>query len=182
MKICPKNGRHKRFITTAHEQHDWEVDGEGTFLRDLGCLDVTHKPDPSNIWVCAICGTEAIEKSQESVEPMPPPPPSLDGMSMTAFLLGATKDVEVPKGLTRDVLGSALRYYEGLDKAKTFTLQQLRKLLHIRMDQAEQRLISIEGKGWVVRRPDLNLGGSDAVVFAWSKEFIEAADEALADI
>ena len=41
MKLkCPKNLRHKRFITTAHEMHEWVVDTDATFVKDLGCLEV----------------------------------------------------------------------------------------------------------------------------------------------
>jgi len=56
---CPKNPNHKKFITTAHEVHDWVVDENGEFLKDLGCSEVAAKPDTGNIWTCAICKTEA---------------------------------------------------------------------------------------------------------------------------
>jgi len=52
---CPKNPKHKNFITTAHEVHDWVVDEEGNFIRDLGCTEVAHKPDPDNCWTCDTC-------------------------------------------------------------------------------------------------------------------------------
>jgi len=57
--ICPKNKKHNKFVTTAHEVHNWIVDGHGDFVGDLGCLEVTVQPDTSNIWTCRTCGTEA---------------------------------------------------------------------------------------------------------------------------
>jgi len=57
--VCPKSNKHKRFGTTAHEVHDWEVDETGDFIRDLGCSEVAHKPDRGNIWNCMVCGAEA---------------------------------------------------------------------------------------------------------------------------
>lgn len=56
---CPTNPEHKTFITTVHEIHDWEVDAEGNFIRDLGCSD-SHKPDHGNIWTCSECGAEGV--------------------------------------------------------------------------------------------------------------------------
>lgn len=61
---CPKNPKHKKFVTTAHEVHDWVVDESGDFIKDLGCTEVAHKPDSGNYWTCDICGSEAkIEKN-----------------------------------------------------------------------------------------------------------------------
>lgn len=57
--ICPNSNRHKRFITTAHEVHDWEVDEKGDFLKDLGCAETSHKPSVDNVWHCAVCGAQA---------------------------------------------------------------------------------------------------------------------------
>lgn len=57
--ICPNNSDHKLFVTTAHEVHDWEVDENGNFVEDLGCVDISHRPEPGNIWTCKICNTEA---------------------------------------------------------------------------------------------------------------------------
>jgi hypothetical protein len=64
MKVyCPKNKKHKQFITTAHEVHDWVVDEKGNFVGDLGCTEVAAKPDPDNFWTCMTCGINAkIEK------------------------------------------------------------------------------------------------------------------------
>lgn len=61
MKVCPKDASHKTFKTTAHEMHDWEVLGNGTFVEDLGCIEVSHKPNDDNTWTCTVCGAEAIE-------------------------------------------------------------------------------------------------------------------------
>ena len=57
--VCPKNKKHKRFVTTAHEMHDWVVDEHGAFIKDDGCIDTTVYPDPGNIWTCIECGAEA---------------------------------------------------------------------------------------------------------------------------
>ena len=57
--ICPNNENHKRFLTTAHEVHDWVVDEEGDFVEDLGCTEVAHKPDVGNVWICKDCSAEA---------------------------------------------------------------------------------------------------------------------------
>ena len=58
--VCPKNVNHKKFITTAHEVHDWIVDEKGEFVKDLGCLEISADPDSGNIWTCEVCGTEAV--------------------------------------------------------------------------------------------------------------------------
>lgn len=60
MKVCPKDPSHKGFLTTAHEMHEWVVDGDGNFISDNGCIEVTHKPHPDNVWTCNLCGAEAI--------------------------------------------------------------------------------------------------------------------------
>lgn len=54
--VCPRDSKHTSFITTAHEAHDWLVDGHGNFIEDKGCFEVTHKPDVDNTWTCNICG------------------------------------------------------------------------------------------------------------------------------
>ena len=56
---CPNDPEHKKFVTTAHEVHNWVVDEEGDFLEDLGCIETAHKPDADNIWTCVACGVEA---------------------------------------------------------------------------------------------------------------------------
>tara|TARA_Y100000310_G_C20390491_1_gene672503 strand:+ start:151 stop:345 length:195 start_codon:yes stop_codon:yes gene_type:complete len=61
--VCPKNPDHKLFITTAHEVHDWVVDGNGNFEDDLGCSETAHGPNPDNTWTCKECGAEATVTS-----------------------------------------------------------------------------------------------------------------------
>jgi len=66
--ICPKNRKHKRFITVAHIMQEWVVDEHGEFIRITKggeCLEVTHKPTMGNIWTCATCGTEAETEFEE---------------------------------------------------------------------------------------------------------------------
>lgn len=60
--VCPKNKKHKVFLTTAHEVHDWEVDPNGDFIKDIGCSEIAAKPDRGNIWTCKACGSQAIFK------------------------------------------------------------------------------------------------------------------------
>ena len=58
---CPKNKKHKKFITVAHVMQEWVVDPEGEFIEErTACLEVTHDPDPGNTWACAVCGEEAV--------------------------------------------------------------------------------------------------------------------------
>jgi TPP-dependent indolepyruvate ferredoxin oxidoreductase alpha subunit len=57
---CPKSKRHKRFVTTAHEVHDWVLDENGEFVKDLGCSEMSADPDINNIWTCHVCGAQAI--------------------------------------------------------------------------------------------------------------------------
>ena len=57
---CPNNPEHNRFVTTAHELHDWLVDPDGEFVCDLGCIETVHRPDPDNVWTCQACGEEAV--------------------------------------------------------------------------------------------------------------------------
>jgi hypothetical protein len=62
-KFCPNNKEHKHFVTTAVICQSWLVDGEGNFIEVTDeCTDIFHKPSPSNIWECADCGEEAVEK------------------------------------------------------------------------------------------------------------------------
>lgn len=56
---CPKNPDHKRFSSTAHEVHDWEVDENGDFVKDMGCTETTHFPNSSDRFVCLDCFAEA---------------------------------------------------------------------------------------------------------------------------
>jgi hypothetical protein len=57
--ICPNSKKHKRFVTVAHEAHDWVVDENGEFVKDLGGHEVVAKPDKDNIWTCQKCGARA---------------------------------------------------------------------------------------------------------------------------
>ena len=63
MKLtCPNNKKHKRFVTTAHEVHDWIVDNKGEFVDDKGCTEVTHEPDSHDTFQCAVCNADAMVK------------------------------------------------------------------------------------------------------------------------
>lgn len=56
---CPKNPEHKQFITTAHVVETWVVEADGTFIESIESVEVTHKPDPRNLWTCATCEADA---------------------------------------------------------------------------------------------------------------------------
>ena len=71
MKICPNNPKHKEFMTTAHEMHDWKVNGNGDFIDDMGCIEVSAKPNIDNIWTCTSCGAEAVEAAEMKKEGVP---------------------------------------------------------------------------------------------------------------
>lgn len=57
--VCPNNPEHDRFRTVAHVMEDWIVDEKGSFLENLGCLQVDHGPDAGNNWTCMECEEEA---------------------------------------------------------------------------------------------------------------------------
>jgi len=57
--ICPKNKKHNKFVTTAHEVHDWIVNEFGECVKDLGCSEISVAPDINNIWICEVCGAKA---------------------------------------------------------------------------------------------------------------------------
>jgi len=61
MKItCPKSKRHKRFSVTAHVVQEWVVDEKSEWQRTtVDCLEVTHRPDRDDRFVCITCGAEA---------------------------------------------------------------------------------------------------------------------------
>ena len=72
MKVtCPKNPKHKTFITTAHVMQEWIVNEHGEFNRvhrDGECLEVIITPDPEEVWTCYFCGAEAkvkVEKGEQ---------------------------------------------------------------------------------------------------------------------
>jgi hypothetical protein len=61
MKVtCPDNPDHKRFGTVAHEVHDWIIDENAQFVKDLGCSEMAHGPTKGNTFTCCECGAEAI--------------------------------------------------------------------------------------------------------------------------
>ena len=60
--LCPKNKDHKKFSTTAHVCEEWLVDEHRNFLSTMSCLQVTHGPDPDNIFYCVGCDKQAIVK------------------------------------------------------------------------------------------------------------------------
>lgn len=62
MKVtCPTSNRHKRFSVTAHVVQEWVVDETGEFQRaTVDCLEVIHKPNRDDRFVCRICGAEAV--------------------------------------------------------------------------------------------------------------------------
>lgn len=64
---CPKNPKHKRFLTVAHVMQDWVVDEHGQYIRtNVDCLQVDHYPEKGNNFICVCkdggktCYTEAI--------------------------------------------------------------------------------------------------------------------------
>jgi len=68
--VCP-NGCNTNFIVTAHVTQDWKVNSEGFFVESINdCVEVTHKPNEDDVWVCDTCGaegkfTEVISKSKK---------------------------------------------------------------------------------------------------------------------
>jgi hypothetical protein len=57
---CPKSNRHKRFSVSAHVAQEWQVDEAAEFVKVLDeCLDVTHRPQQGDRFVCMTCGAEA---------------------------------------------------------------------------------------------------------------------------
>lgn len=67
--VCPKNPKHKKFVTTAHVMQEWVVDEHGEFIkvaRNGECLEVVADPDPGNDWTCYVCGAEAKVRKDET--------------------------------------------------------------------------------------------------------------------
>ncbi|APF21662.1 hypothetical protein ONV75_18640 [Clostridium sp. LQ25] len=61
--ICPNNCAKNEFHTVAHISQYWKVDNHGEFIEVLdNCLEIIHKPNTSDIWICSQCGAEAIVK------------------------------------------------------------------------------------------------------------------------
>jgi hypothetical protein len=63
--VCPTDPRHERFATSAHVAQTWEVNPHGDFVSELESGEVTHGPDPGNIWSCCVCGAEATVYEDE---------------------------------------------------------------------------------------------------------------------
>lgn len=61
MKLkCPRNDNHKQFSVIAHITQEWKVDLKGDFIEVLtDCIDVLHKPDKDDQFVCMTCSAEA---------------------------------------------------------------------------------------------------------------------------
>lgn len=58
-KRCPMCG-HDLFVVSAHVVQDWVVDDTGDFVSvSADCVEVTHRPDDSDIWECEHCGFSA---------------------------------------------------------------------------------------------------------------------------
>lgn len=59
--VCPKNKKHKKFVTVAHVSEDWVVDEQGNFLRVAkDCYhEIIAPPHPENSWTCCACGAQA---------------------------------------------------------------------------------------------------------------------------
>ncbi len=57
---CINNVEHGVFVVTAHVAQAWVVGKDGVF-RDCvdECMQVTHRPDSEDIYVCEECGAEA---------------------------------------------------------------------------------------------------------------------------
>jgi len=56
---CPKNKKHKKFVTVAHVMEDWIVDENGEWIETKGQVQTSFGPNPDNIWTCAECGATA---------------------------------------------------------------------------------------------------------------------------
>jgi len=58
-KMICSNGCSANFNATAHVVQEWQVDASGNYVNVLReCIEVTHKPNPENIWSCLKCGGE----------------------------------------------------------------------------------------------------------------------------
>jgi hypothetical protein len=56
---CPKDPKHKTFITSVHIVEDWVVDEDGRFIESKGYVETAHGPDRHNTWTCATCDADA---------------------------------------------------------------------------------------------------------------------------
>ncbi len=67
--FCPTDPTHQRFGTTIHVTQTVLVASNGEFVEELtSCDEVTHGPDPRNIWTCATCGAQAEFREDEADE------------------------------------------------------------------------------------------------------------------
>jgi hypothetical protein len=58
---CPENRAHREFTVTVHVTQDWRVSETGEFIAEVkSCVEVTHRPDPEDVWTCAECGRQAV--------------------------------------------------------------------------------------------------------------------------
>jgi len=58
---CPENRAHREFTVTVHVTQDWRVSETGEFVAEVqSCVEVTHGPDPEDVWTCAECGRQAV--------------------------------------------------------------------------------------------------------------------------
>ena len=52
---CPKCGG-TTFSATAHVTQDWMLGSNGEFMESISnCVDVTHRPNDDDLWVCLNC-------------------------------------------------------------------------------------------------------------------------------
>jgi hypothetical protein len=56
---CPKNPKHRQFVTVASVLEEWVVDEHGNWISTEQALQTNHGPDSGNIWTCFICGAKA---------------------------------------------------------------------------------------------------------------------------
>jgi len=51
---------HRDYVQAAHVVQEWQVDGNGEFTKVLqDCVEVSHKPNRDDYFVCMTCGTQA---------------------------------------------------------------------------------------------------------------------------
>lgn len=62
MKVCPKDPEgHLTFLVSGIERHEWLVDGDGNWERNVGsCYDAEIAE--GSLWECSTCGARAVEE------------------------------------------------------------------------------------------------------------------------
>lgn len=64
MLKCPNDdggGRHEYFSVIAHVTQEWAMDRNGEFVGvRINCIDVTHRPDYLDRFMCEECGEDAL--------------------------------------------------------------------------------------------------------------------------